>query len=83
MKSSVFFLITVVSISFIYLSQPGDAYAYLDPGTGSYIFQILIAVFLGGLFAIKLFWGRIKNFCLRLMGKKVDEDTDNETSSEY
>lgn len=36
------------------------AFAYLDPGTGSYIFQALIAVSLGAAFAVKLFWNRIK-----------------------
>lgn len=33
-----------------------DAYAYLDPGTGSYFLQILIASLLGALFFIKSFW---------------------------
>ena len=41
---------------------PVDAKAYLDPGTGSYIVQILIAAVVGGLFAVKMFWHRIKNF---------------------
>jgi len=37
-----------------------NTYAYLDPGTGSYIFQILIAVFAGALFGIKIYWRRVK-----------------------
>ncbi|KKU87299.1 MAG: hypothetical protein UY16_C0031G0003 [Candidatus Gottesmanbacteria bacterium GW2011_GWA2_47_9] len=36
--------------------------AYLDPGTGSYLFQILLGVFFGGLFSIKFFWKKIKTF---------------------
>jgi hypothetical protein len=36
--------------------------AYLDPGTGSIILQVLIAGLCGGLFAIKLFWRQIKTF---------------------
>jgi hypothetical protein len=44
---------------FLFASQ---AFAYLDPGTGSYVFQILIAAFIGGLFTIKMFWQKIKNF---------------------
>ncbi len=42
--------------------SPAAAYAYIDPGTGSYLLQILIAAVLGGLFAIKIFWGNIKSF---------------------
>lgn len=41
-------------------------YAYLDPGTGSYIFQIIIATVIGGFFAIKLFWQKIISFFKKL-----------------
>lgn len=47
-----------------------DAYAYLDPGTGSYILQLLIAVLVGALFAVKLFWNNIKYFFKRLFSGK-------------
>lgn len=49
------------------LAKP--AYAYLDPGTGSYIFQVLIAFMLGGIFAIKLFWRQILLFFKNLFSK--------------
>jgi len=39
-----------------------EAHAYLDPGTGSYILQILIAGLVGGAFMLKVFWGRIVEF---------------------
>jgi len=42
------------------LVQP--AYGYLDPGTGSYIMQLLIGGLLGGLFAIGIFWKRVLAF---------------------
>jgi hypothetical protein len=38
---------------------PTVAYGYLDPGTGSYIIQILIGGVLGGLFAVGMFWKRV------------------------
>lgn len=38
---------------------PHDAHAYLDPGTGSYIFQVLVAALLGAFFMLRLFWARI------------------------
>ncbi len=55
--------------------------AYLDPGTGAFIFQMLIAGIVGAGFAIKLFWHNIKNFFMKLFGAKgadpkKDEPTD-------
>ena len=45
---------------------PGVADAYLDPGTGSYILQILVGALLGGLFAIGIFWRRLVAFVRKL-----------------
>ena len=39
-----------------------EAHAYLDPGAGSYILQILIAGLFGALFMVKVFWGRVVGF---------------------
>ena len=36
--------------------------AYLDPSTGSYIFQIVLAGLMGALFAVKIFWKNLKAF---------------------
>jgi hypothetical protein len=36
--------------------------AYLDPGTGSMVLQLLIGGLLGGAFVIKHQWKRITNF---------------------
>ena len=44
-------------------------YAYLDPGTGSIIFQVIIAGFCGGLLMIKIFWSKIKSFFKGLFSK--------------
>ena len=49
-----------------------DAFSYLDPGTGSYIIQILAAVLFGSIFMIKIFWSKIKLFFKG--GKKDEED---------
>ncbi len=50
----------LVVLALFHLIFPLKTHAYLDPGTGSYIFQLIIAAFLGGLFAVKLFWNKIK-----------------------
>ena len=39
-----------------------EASAYLDPGSGSYMIQILIGLFLGGFFTLKLYWRKLKAF---------------------
>jgi hypothetical protein len=46
-------------LGFLLVWLPTVAYGYLDPGTGSYIIQILIGGVLGGLFAIGIFWKRV------------------------
>ena len=65
-------LITVALAVFSTMSEP--AYAYLDPGTGSLLLQGLIAAILGALYAIKLYWIRLKEFFLRLFhkGRKLE-----------
>jgi hypothetical protein len=45
------------------------AYAYLDPGTGSMIIQLVVAGVLGALFTIKTWWRFICDFAKRLVGK--------------
>jgi len=47
-----------------------NSYAYLDPGTGSYILQLLIAGIASALLAIKIFWNNIKSFFKNLFKKK-------------
>ena len=55
------------------MAAPSPAHGDLDPGTVSYLCQILIAALVGGLFAIKIFWVKIKLFFLRLFGKAPRE----------
>ena len=37
-----------------------DAYAYLDPGTGSLVIQMLVGALAGVGITLKVFWHRIK-----------------------
>lgn len=41
------------------------AHAYLDPGTGSMVFQAVIAVFLGAAATGKLWWSKVKGLFSR------------------
>lgn len=38
------------------------AFAYLDPGTGSILLQVLLGGVAGGLVVVKLYWSRFKAF---------------------
>jgi hypothetical protein len=44
------------------LLLPQAAAAYLDPGVGSMIWQMLVAVALGAVFTLKVYWSRIKEY---------------------
>jgi hypothetical protein len=69
MKCSAHLITILAVLTLFYLVFPLKAYAYLDPGTGSYIFQLIIAALLGGLFAGKLFWNKIKISLKNLFSK--------------
>jgi CDP-glycerol glycerophosphotransferase (TagB/SpsB family) len=53
---------------FLLLAEP--THAYLDPGTGSYLIQILIAVFVGSSYFVASSWGKLKDFFKNLYDKK-------------
>ena len=58
------FFVLFFVFQFVYISS---ALAYLDPGSGSYIFQIVIGFVLAGIYALKHYWVKIRNW---LSGKK-------------
>jgi hypothetical protein len=43
----------------ILLLPSGKVHAYLDPASGSFILQVIVAGLLGGLLSLKLFWKQI------------------------
>ena len=45
------------------------AFAYLDPGTGSMLLQLLLGGIAGGLMVVKLYWARLKQL---FSGRKSD-----------
>lgn len=71
MKSSLVALTAILAA----LSIPSAVHAYVDPGTGSYFLQILIAGMLGAAFAVKLYWRKIKNFLAgKVFGRNRTEE---------
>lgn len=63
-----FILISLFILLFLGVS---NAYAYLDPGTGSLIVQVLIASAVSALFAIKIFWKRLTAFFRKVFHKET------------
>ena len=71
----------LVSGAILFISG-GQAYAYLDPGTGSILIQTAIGLVLAGLFMLKVLW-RSVTAAQGSLGRKVrgkdksaDEDGD-------
>lgn len=48
--------------------------AYLDPGSGSFVIQLLIAGIVGAGFLIKAYWKKIKRLFSRSALKKEDDN---------
>ncbi len=50
----------VLLTGFVFFAFPGDALAYLDPGTGSLATQMLVASLAGFAFVLKSQWRRVR-----------------------
>lgn len=50
------------SFFILLLFIPTFAWAYIDPGTGSVVFQIVLGSIIGGMAFIKLYWNKIISF---------------------
>jgi len=68
--------ILFVVFAFLLIVMTNRAEAYLDPGSGSMIFQLIVGGIAGLILAIKIFWRRI----LSLFGIKGKEETQNHES---
>ena len=55
-------IIFVMMLVFI-IPQPVSA--YLDPGFGSMVWQLVVTVLFGVAFTLKMYWQKIKNFFSR------------------
>ncbi len=51
-----------------------DAHAYLDPGTGSFIFQIALAAFLAAMGTVKFWWKKMIMIISGLLSKSKNKE---------
>ena len=72
---------TVLAFALSSAFVPDTAHAYLDPGTGSAVFQMLLAGVMAGVFVLKSQWQRIKVFFRKTStdaGAEQDDDAPGE-----
>jgi hypothetical protein len=50
--------------------------AYLDPGSGSFILQLILAVLLGGLFVLRSYWKKIIDGVRHIFTRQQEEGDD-------
>jgi len=66
-----YYMCIVLVVLFLNLVLIGDVHAYLDPGTGSFFIQSLIAIAIGAAFVIRQYWSKLKTFFRRLFLRNV------------
>tara|TARA_Y100000590_G_C15729609_1_gene1016507 strand:- start:3382 stop:3594 length:213 start_codon:yes stop_codon:yes gene_type:complete len=59
-----------VFVYFLFVSS--DAYAYLDPGTGSIIIQAILGAVAAFFTSIAIYWEKVKNFFKKISKKNKD-----------
>ena len=69
--------ISVMSALFV-LMFSREAWAYIDPGSGSFIIQMIIGALCGMLFALKIFWKQVKYFFSNLFTRRQKEENEKE-----
>jgi hypothetical protein len=60
-------IITIILL----LCSTCKAHAYIDPGTGSYIIQVIIGGLLGAVFALKIYWKKVRAYFSKLFSKRT------------
>ena len=68
LKRKILYGVLVIGmVQFVFLQE---ACAYIDPGMGSYVLQIVIASAVGAIYAIKRYWHYILGFFRHRLFKK-------------
>ena len=50
----------IFGISLLHVFTISDAYAYIDPGTGSLVIQVILGALVGVGITVKIYWYKIK-----------------------
>lgn len=66
----------LVLTALLQIGLASPAHAYLDPGTGSYIWQIVLAAIVGLGFLVKVYWSKLKAAAKRLFSRTAEAPED-------
>lgn len=73
-----------ILFTIIFVNNPGifsileRDLAYLDPGSGSYFLQLLLASLMGGLFILGVYRKKVTDFFRNLFSSKRKDEEENE-----
>lgn len=73
-KSGVWFFAGIAAI--IFLVPLRTAHAYIDPGTGGMLLQLLLGGVAGALVILKLYWYRLRETMNRMLGRAAPDEPD-------
>lgn len=76
MKNSAFFVL--LNVFLIVIGWVNSAWAYLDPGTGSMVLQLLLGGIAGAVVILKLYWRRF----VGLFRGNIREEAGNSSSED-
>ena len=74
------FVWTILVFAIIVWMPNNQAHAYLDPGSSSFIIQIIVAGLLGMVMTLRFYWVRITNAIRNLLGIKSEAKIDDDIS---
>ena len=63
-------LVSLAGVTTPLVLDPRLALAYIDPGTGSFLFQTITAAVIGGVFLVRTSWNRIRAGFKRVFGPR-------------
>jgi hypothetical protein len=64
----------VLFVTLLIWGFPRTAHAYLDPGTGTFVLQMIVAFFVGASVLIRIYWKKLKSFFSKLFSAKSKDD---------
>jgi hypothetical protein len=69
--SKALFLPLLSSVFLLLAISVRPAEAYIDPGTASYVFQVIAGAVLGGVFLLRTYWNRVATAFRALVTRDV------------
>ena len=70
---------TIINIGWgSFASNLLSPHAYLDPGSGSFIIQLIVASLMGALFRLGVYWKKVKSFLSSIFKSEKDDNANGQ-----